>query len=377
MSKIVDLAVIGGGVIGCAIAREASLGGMSVLLFERGRPGGESSGAAAGMLMPHVESGHAGALQELGIRSRALYDGFVGRVRDESGIDPGLSRQGSLHLARTVEEIESLDTRCRNHHAAGLRVERIERSQLKELEPGLGEPAGGALFFPDDASVDCTLLMRGLHLAAVRAGTAVLTGTGVTRLLLDGARVVGVDAGGERVSAGQVVVAAGAWSGALMAGDLPAPSTFPVRGQILCLEPEGDPIHHIICAGSSYVVRRADGRVLAGSTMERVGFDTRVTVDGLTGVGRTAMSIVPALRSATLVTSWAGLRPATTDGLPAIGPGAVPGLHYACGHLRHGILLAPVTARMVFGMLTGTGVEGLDPAPFDPRRVPGGPVDAP
>ncbi|MFQ5877806.1 MAG: glycine oxidase ThiO [Acidobacteriota bacterium] len=371
MSAHTDVVVIGGGIIGLSIAREAARAGLSARLLETRRPGGEASGAAAGMLMPHVEAEHPGPLQDLGARSYELYGGFVEEIREESGVDPGFARRGTIQPARSAEEASALEARGAILRAAALRFERLNGSEARRLEPGLTDRIEGALFYPDDASLDCTLLMRGLHLAAARAGVQVHAGEPATGLTVERGRVVGVEAGGVRYGAATVVVAAGAWSGAIGGGGLRGPSTHPVRGQILCLDPVDSPPHHILYTGSHYLVRRGDGRILAGSTMERVGFDARVTAEGVATLSRAALSLMPALSSATFEAAWAGLRPATDDGLPAIGPGSAPGLLYACGHLRHGILLAPITAQIVLALLREEPQE-IDLGPFDPRRLAGG-----
>ncbi|HET8947573.1 MAG TPA: FAD-dependent oxidoreductase, partial [Candidatus Polarisedimenticolia bacterium] len=163
----------------------------------------------------------------------------------------------------------------------------------------------------------------------------------------------------------EVVVAAGAWSGALAAPRLAAPPSEPVRGQMLCFLAPGL-IHHVVASGEVYLVPRSDGRVLAGATMEKAGFDRRVTGAGLARLAAASLRLVPALADAAFHSAWAGLRPAAPDGLPVIGR-AGPGLLYACGHLRNGIVLAPITAVMVGRLLRG-GSPDPEAAPFDPGR---------
>ncbi len=362
-----DVVVVGGGIIGLAIARQAARAGLSVRLLEKGQPGRESSGAAAGMLGVHLESERIGPLDALALESRGLYADFARQVESESGIDPALTREGALLLAGPGEPAASLERRCALHRAAGLRVEHLGADDLRRLEPGLAPGVEGALFLPDEACVDNVLLVRGLHLAASRAGVRVHAGTPVSHLLVEDGRVVGVAAAAERFPASAVVIAAGAWSGGIDGPGSPALPTHPVRGQIVCFDPPEPAFRRILFREAFYLVRRRAGRVLAGSTMERVGFDARVTAAALASLTGAALALVPALGDAPFHSAWAGLRPATDDGLPAIGRGALPGLLYACGHLRNGILLAPVTARLVVALLRGQD-PGMDLAPFSPLR---------
>jgi glycine oxidase len=234
------------------------------------------------------------------------------------------------------------------------------------MEPSLHSDWREALYLPRDVTVDNVLLMRGLERSAGRAGARLQSGTPVVSLLVESGRVAGVMAAGGRLPAGAVVIAAGAWSGEIAGPGVPPLPSHPVRGQIVCFGPAPVPLHPLFTHGF-YLVPRRDGRVLAGSTMERAGFDASVTGSGLACLSAKALALVPALGDAPFHSAWAGLRPATPDDLPAIGRAAVPGLLYACGHLRNGILLAPITARLVTRLLRDED-PGIDLAPFDPRR---------
>jgi len=182
-------------------------------------------------------------------------------------------------------------------------------------------------------------------------------------------RVTGVETNEGTLAAGAVVLAAGAWTGQVaVTGAVPLPS-HPVRGQILCLASDGGaPRHVLVTRDHHYLVPRSDGRILIGSTMERVGFDTSVTASALAKLAATAIGEVPGLAEARFHSAWAGLRPATPDGLPAIGRGEPRGLWYACGHLRNGILLAPITAQAIVGMVCGEA-PGVDLSGCEPARL--------
>jgi glycine oxidase len=184
----------------------------------------------------------------------------------------------------------------------------------------------------------------------------------VRELVVEGGRVVGVrTATGERIEAGAVVVAAGSWAGAL--GGIPRElPVSPVHGQLLALKTIPPLFRHVIHSPGVYLVPRADGRLIVGATVERVGFEKAVTPAGLMSLLRPALEIAPALASMPVVELWSGLRPGTPDGLPIIGPDPeVTGLHYAVGHYRNGILLAPVTAELIAGSVRGSATRDLSP----------------
>jgi glycine oxidase len=364
MTSSTDVLIVGGGVIGLAIARQAARDGLTVRLLEKGEPGGEASSAAAGMLSPQVDAEEPGPLLSIGLQSRDLFPGFVAELREESGVDAGLNDRGTLRVARGDE---TLSRQRAFQRSAGLPVERLERPALTRLEPLLDPSFDSGLFFPRDGCVDNVALVRALRLAAERAGAELRPGSHVARLSVSRGAVVGAETAGDRFPAGAVVVAAGAWSGEVRGEGVPALPMRPVKGQIVCFGPVISPITRVVVGPRCYLVPRRDGRVLAGSTIESAGFDKGVTAGALADLSAAAVELAPALRPAPFHSAWAGLRPATADDLPAIGPGPVPGLWYACGHLRNGILLAPLTARLVGWMIAGSSTaEGLEA--FDPRR---------
>jgi len=374
----VDVVVVGGGVIGLAIAREAARARMTVRLLERGAPGGEASGASAGILSAQLEAHHPGPLLPLALASRALYAPLVAALCDETGVDVDLRRDGALIVARGGAAAFELESTFDFQRGLGLPVERLEADALLRLEPAITGAAVLGLRLPDEGSLDPAALVRALRLAAERAGAEIRTPAEAAALSVSGGRVSGVvTADGTAHPAGRVVVAAGAWTGSLAGpGIVPVPSE-PVRGQIVAFEAPGL-IRHVLHGGTCYLVPRSDGRVLAGSTMEHAGFDRRVTAEGVAHLAAAALALVPGLAPASFHSAWAGLRPSAPDGLPVIGPAATEGLLYACGHLRNGIVLTPITARAIVSMLRGEGaaVEGIDLAPFSPLRFADARADA-
>ncbi len=362
------MVVVGGGLIGCAIARELALEGSRVLLLERSRPGDGASGAAAGMLAPQAEARGPSPLLALGLASREMYREWVGEVARASGIDPDYREEGLIRVALGRDEAAELEGILAWQRREGLPVKPLERRELEARVSGLGPEASSGLFFPRDHQVDPRRLNRALAAAAAAAGVQVRAGTPVLGLDVRAGAVSGVRIDAGVVRADLTVVAAGCWTGLLAAGaEGLLPPTPPVRGQMLALEPDELPGRTPVMAGCGYLVPRSSGRLLVGATMEDAGYRCEVTGAGTADLLQAARRLVPSLAQARVVAAWAGLRPGSPDGLPSIGPGPAPGLLVATGHLRNGVLLAPITARLVADLVAGRPPR-LDPAPFAPGR---------
>jgi glycine oxidase len=362
--------VIGGGVIGLAVAWRAAQRGHAVCVLERGELGAGTSRVAAGMLAPVTEADPGElALLELGLHSARAWPGFAAELAAASGADPGLHRCGALVVARDGDEAAALERELALRLALGLDVERVLPSAARRLEPALAPALRLALAVPGDHAADPRALLLALTEAARRAGVQLRTGTTVRSLHVDGGRVAGVQlADGELVAAEQVVVAAGAWSGAIEG--LPDGARIPLRpvkGQILRLRDPRGPglLERIVRFEGGYLVPRGDGRYVLGATTEERGFDTTVTAGAVYELLRDAGALVPGIHELVVEEAAAGLRPATPDNAPVLGAaGEVQGLVWATGHHRNGILLAPVTADIVAGVLDGTAA----PPAFAPGR---------
>ena len=353
-----DVAVIGGGVIGLAVAWRAAQRGHAVCVLERGELGGGASHVAAGMIAPVTEA-DAGelALLELGLRSARLWPRFATELTDAAGADPGLRRSGALVVARDRDEAEALERELALRHELGLEARRLLPSAARRLEPALAPTIRLALDVPGDHAADPRALVLALTEAARRAGVTLRTGARVDRIEQRAGRVTGVGlAGGEVVRAARIVAAAGAWTGTV--GGLPRIPLRPVKGQILRLRDPTGPglLERIVRFEGGYLVPRGDGRYVLGATMEERGFDTTVTAGGLYELLRDAGELVPGVHELVVEEMSAGLRPATPDNAPLLGPsGELAGLHWATGHHRNGILLAPVSADIVADGLDGGG----------------------
>jgi glycine oxidase len=368
-----DVAVIGGGAIGLSVAWRAAQRGLTVEVFDRTGDAGVASRAAAGMLAPVTEAEfgpHGHALLELGLEGARRWPQFAAELAAETGLDTGLRETGTLVVARDRDEAEALDREYAFRTQRGLRISRLLPSEARRRESALAPTVRLALDVPDDHSVDPRRLTIALRSALDERGV-VVRDANVTRVSTSDAGVTGVELeDGERVGAGHVVVAAGAWS-----GDFPGvPEAArvlvrPVKGQILRLRDPAGPglLHRTVRFEGGYLVTRGDGGYVLGATMEERGFDTTVTAGALYELLRDASELVPGVGELVVEEVAAGLRPGTPDNVPVIGASHVPGLVWATGHHRNGILLAPLTADLVAGVLAGDPVDDLL-APCDPAR---------
>jgi len=353
--KTADVVVIGGGVIGLAVARTLALRGIhDVLLLERGSLGAEASSAAAGMLAPQAEANRPHEFFYLTCQSRDMYPAFASALFEETGIDIELDPTGTLYLAFTEHDAEELETRYDWQTKAGLAVERLSGEIARKLEPSICEDVRGALRFPLDTQVENRRLISALAVSNERLGVRMETSTDVVSMKIERSRVAGVETSRGFVATDRVVIAGGAWSSLLGAADIALPNLRikPVRGQMLCFEANPQIARHVIYSPRGYIVPRRDGRLLAGSTTEHAGFEKRITAAGVQAILSAALEISPRIASLPMTDSWAGLRPRAADTLPVLGPCAeIAGMFYATGHYRNGILLAPVTAELIAGAI--------------------------
>ncbi len=375
-SSSFDVAVIGGGAIGLAVGWRAARRGLRVVVLERGEPGRGTSWVAAGMLAPVAEARLVEQpLLDLGLAAAGEYPGFVEELREASGADPGYLACSTLFVARDRDEAESLERELELRRGLGLAVERLRASAARSLEPALAPSLRLALEVRGDHAIDPRMLTAALAVALGRAGAELRSGTQVEAVETSpSGRVQGVRlAGGELVAAEQLVIAAGTWAGEL--GGIPEEArvpVHPVKGQILRLHDPAGPglLSRVLRIAGGYIVPRGDGRYVLGATMEERGFDTAVTAGAAFELLRDAIELVPGVSELVLDEFSAGLRPTTADNAPAIGPGAIPGLHWAVGHHRNGILLAPITAELIVGALLGEEMPAIV-EPFLPSRFTG------
>lgn len=369
-----DTAVIGGGAIGLAIAWRLAEAGQRVAVLDPS-PGRGASWVAAGMLAPATEA-HYGeeALVELNVASADRWPSFAAELDATAGTSSGYRSCGTLVVARDADDVAALDELHAFQRSLGLAVDRLTSREARRLEPALATTVRGGLLARDDHQVDNRLLVGALLTACRRSGVTFVEEHAVA-LRHGGGSITGVDlANDERIDAGTVVLAAGAWSDAIEG--VPQLPVRPVKGQLIHLRgPAAHPIvdHNVRTVGampgrpSVYVVARGDGRVVVGATAEEMGFDTSVTAGAVLDLLRETFDLLPGITELELTETIAGLRPGTPDNAPIIGRAPVDGLVVATGHFRNGILLAPLTADAVCDLVT-TGE--LDPRvkAFGPDR---------
>jgi glycine oxidase len=369
ISGTTNVVIIGGGVIGLSIARALAMRGVrDINLFERAGLGTESSFAAAGMLLPQAAADTQDDFFTLACRSRDMYPSFAEELREETGIDIELDTTGTLYLAFTEQDRKEIERRYEWQSRAGLPVELFSDAEARELEPSIA-PTLGVLRFPNDVQVENRRLLTALTNIITKRGVVSVTQTNVHSLIIEGNRLTGVQTSRGPVNCNTAVVAAGTWSSFIEHACSNANLTVqPVRGQMVCLESKPQLTRHVLYSPRCYIVPRRDGRLLAGSTEERVGFDKSVTAGGISSILQYAQEISGDVSSLPVIDTWAGLRPRTPDGLPVLGPcGEIEGLFYATGHHRNGILLAPLTGELISEAIV-EGVVSPLLAPFSPNR---------
>jgi glycine oxidase len=398
-----DLLVVGGGVIGLAVAWRARQRGMAVTVLERETIGCGTSRVAAGMLAPVAEAEFGQAARrvlDLGLRSADMWPAFAQELQEASGQRIGFLQTGTLLVARDADEARELERQIAFRDSLGLATNRLRPSQAREREPALAPTLRLALEAPDDHSVDPRLVLAALRKACESVGVQLREHAPVARIEVDaaGERVTGVTLGltggsaasrggresaarpdqpesasppdsGELVSGEHVVVASGAWSGQIEGAAERMP-VRPVRGQLLRLRDPGGAglLSSVVRFQGGYLVPRAGGRYVLGATVEERGFDVQPDAGGVYELLREAIEVVPGVRELKVEELCAGLRPGTPDNVPAIGRGALEGLTWATGHHRNGILLAPLTAQLVVQLLAGGRPADTLLAACDPRR---------
>jgi glycine oxidase len=350
-----DAIIIGAGIIGLALAIELNKRGLRVLIVDKGEPGREASWAAGGMLadfpleMPP-------ALRDLAAASARMYPEFVREMEDESRLKIDLRDQGTLLFVDPP-------------HEKALLSEGLWPARWRELEPGLKtanlRARGSVAFCLNERSVDPRDLAAAAIGAAKHRGINFSSGDHVLAVEVADGKVAGVRTNKTHFAASFVVNCAGAWAGQI------APHAFPIRpvkGQMLCVAmPQKELIQHVLRTPDVYLIPRSSGRLLIGATQEEAGFDKRTVPETIQRLRLAALELVPKLAEARFLEAWAGLRPGTPDALPILGATAMPGYFVATGHFRDGILLAPVTARVMGQVIAGERPE-FELGAFGARR---------
>lgn len=368
--KTFDVAIVGGGIIGCSIAFELGRRNLSVAVLDRQELMRESSWAAAGMLSPAPSFPAWIPLVPLGRASLKLYPDFIADIEYASGKRAGFRSDGTLEVLLHGDAEKELSTLVALHHGLGLACEPVSLEEAHVMEPALGRDARAAAFLPNEASVDPRMLAEAIIAAAKAAEAELHSGVEVVSIIQEGNRCTGVKtASGETFTAKHVVIAAGSWT-SQMKQIAPYAPTKPVRGQMLALLNSGEKIHSVLRSEWGYIVPRdhaSPQKLVVGSTLEDVGYQKSVTSGGIEHILATVNEIAPGLASAEILDTWSGLRPCSPDQLLALGPTDIEGLLIATGHYCNGILHAPITAKVI-GQCIMDGKPSMDLKDFSPLR---------
>jgi glycine oxidase len=328
--------------------------------LERDRFGSGASGAAAGMLGATAEVHFEEHYRlQLELESLRRYPQFVEELCADADTDVDYRREGTLIVGLDRDDDEALDRVYRFQKAAGLPVQRLEPAEVRAREPALAPTVAGATYCPADHQVDPRKMVVALQRACARHGAELREGCSVTAIRSGDAGVTGVTfSDGEELDGSNVVLAAGAWSRQIEG--LPKaerPRVRPIRGQMVALRMPEPLCRHVIRAPDAYLVPKSDGRLLVGSTMEEVGFDTSLTAGGLFEILRGAWEAMPGVYDLDVIESWAGLRPVSFTNDPILRQTSIDGLWLATGHGRNGILLTPITAYAMAQAIEGEPSE--------------------
>ena len=343
-----DIIVIGAGIVGCAVAEELARRGASVEIVDERPVGMGATQASAGVLAPYIEAREDSPLLDLTVRSLDLFDEFIARVSADSGIAIPYRRTGTIDIATSDAELRALEARAAVLARRRVPALLLDAAGARAEEPLVGEGTVGALHIDSHGFVAAAELTRALVASARRRGAQLIEASRVRRITSRGDDMV-VETDRGSLTGTAVVLAAGSWSADVKVDGVRTPLPVrPVRGQLLVLGWPGTPLRRVTWSSRCYLVPWDDGTLLVGATVEEAGFDERTTVAGVRDLLEAVSDLVPHAWTAGFRTARVGLRPATVDGLPIVGASSVmPNLIYATGHYRNGVLLAPLTARLV------------------------------
>ena len=371
LSSPANIIVVGAGIVGCAVACELARRGAAVQVLDDRPPGMGATQASAGMLAPFTEAKDRNdAFLDLAVRSLGMYDEFVASVSAAAGVEVGYQRTGTLEVATGEEHVAAIEHLAERLKGRGVALKLLGAQAARAEEPHLRAGVAGALFIESHGFVNAVGLTRALAAAARRHGATMIEGARASRILRRDGGIV-VDTPDRSLAGDAVVLAAGSWSAELAIEGVARPPVRPVRGQLLHLAWRGARLRRVVWGEDCYLVPWQDGTLLVGATMEEVGFDERTTAAGVRGLLDAACALVPEAQAAGFLGARSGLRPGSPDAMPIIGPSpAMDGLFYATGHFRNGVLLAPVTARLVAdAILSGRSDPALEAV--GPRRFEG------
>lgn len=366
-----NIHIIGAGVGGLAIGWELAQAGYGVTLYDKGKAGRGASWAAAGMLaaIMETEPGEE-TLFPFALAAQKRWPDYKTKLETASGIDIGYRESGTLFIAAEADDVGLLKQRETYINAMGGQLEWLDKNDVRAREPFFSPRVSSALYSPTDHQVDNRALVEALIIACKKAGVIIHENTSVDEIVIAHNKVTGLRVRDEVIAADNIILAAGAWSGALKG--IPAaqvPPVFPMKGQLLALqmEPRLPLLKHVVWTRHVYLVPRADGRLVVGATMEDKGFDEFLTGGGLLHLLRETWEVLPGIEELPLLECWAGFRPTSRDDAPILGPSGITGLTYATGQHRHGILFTPLLGDCIAHYIRQGSLPAVA-APFTQSR---------
>lgn len=360
-----DVNIVGGGIIGLLSAYELACKGHTVTVFEKGECGRESSWAGGGILSPLYPWRYPDAVTELARWSQIRYRELCEVLAAETGIDPEWTQSGMLMLDLSEDECNSAEEWARRF---GYNLQRISRNEVDTLVAGLGTKAAGAIWMPDVAQLRNPRFLKALKRHLQGKGVTLAENSPIQDIVCRDGKMTAVRVGSREISADRVVVCSGAWSAQVLDTAGIELAVSPVKGQMLLYKTTPGLLQHIIMHDGYYLIPRRDGRILAGSTLERVGFDKQTTDAAREMLHGKATEILPELAEAEIERHWAGLRPGTIDGIPFIGevPGC-DGLFVNAGQFRNGVVTGLASARLLADIVV-LDEPIIDPSPYLPAQ---------
>ncbi|PZX05570.1 glycine oxidase [Psychrobacillus insolitus] len=367
MSNTYDAIVVGGGVIGGAIAYNLAKRGGKVLLLEKDRLASKSSGAAAGMLGAQSEMDGDGPLFQLARKSRAMFPKIAEEIKENSGIDIGLINKGMLKVALTEQEQQEYKRIMAIQNQSGEQADWFTGEELRRKEPALSDAIKGAMYIEKDGQVEADQLTLGFLKSAAASGVVIKEYVEVYDFQLSKGKVEGVVTNQGIFTSENVIVAGGAWSQKLLLETGLQLDTYPVKGECFSVVTHRQMLSTTIFSHGYYLVPKKGGRIVVGATVMPRTFNQKVSLNGISILLEQAKNLMPSIVEAEWERAWAGIRPQTIDGLPYLGEHpAYKGLYIATGHFRNGILLSPITGVVIADLIEGKPTsENLEPFRVD------------
>jgi len=332
--------IVGGGIIGLSIAYKLLKLGIDIVLLEKEILGKGASWVAGGMLAPQSE-GLEGDFLQFCLSSREMYPSFVEEIESDTGIETGYWNCGILKLAFSKQEEDEIKKDIERYKKLGLKAEWLDKKDIQKEIKNIGKEVIGGALYEQDAQIDNRKLVLALA-NFVKQNAKVYEFEEVKEILTENGKFKAVKTDSQTVEGDYCVIAAGAWSGAF---DLPV---FPLKGEMAAVDVNRKDINRVLYSSKAYLIpRKSYNRLVIGATQEDVGFAKGNTVKGTLFLLNGLVSTLPNMINKNIQELWYGYRPATPDEFPILGEGNIKNLIYATGHHRNGILLAPITAKII------------------------------